>query len=127
MIAKHLGTVIAGAFMTGFFTLFDAIFDFLRPEHDHCFSFYINCCTKLNFIFKDFFDFVRSDALAYVNLAGNPYCNSSRFCEMLCYKSRTTQYSQSTSRVYRLSAHFFIIGLVGFITLFMNGNISIYA
>jgi hypothetical protein len=32
MVRKHLGTVIAGAFMTGFFSIFDAIFDLLRPE-----------------------------------------------------------------------------------------------
>jgi hypothetical protein len=32
MVRKHLGTVIAGAFMTGFFTVPDAIFDFLRPK-----------------------------------------------------------------------------------------------
>jgi hypothetical protein len=31
MVKKHLGSVIAGAFMTGFFSIFDAIFDFLRP------------------------------------------------------------------------------------------------
>jgi hypothetical protein len=31
MVRKHLGTVIAGALMTGFFSVFDAIFDFLRP------------------------------------------------------------------------------------------------
>ena len=113
--------------MTGFFGALDAIFDFLRPDEGHCFKFYVSCCTRVNFIFKDLFDFVRSDALAYVNLAGNPYCNSSRFCEMLCYKSKTTEYSQSTSRVYRLSAHFLIMGIVGVIALYMNGKISIYA
>jgi hypothetical protein len=32
MVRKHLGTVIAGALMTGFFGPLDAIFDFLRPE-----------------------------------------------------------------------------------------------
>ncbi len=90
MVRKHIGTVIAAAFMTGFFNVFDAIFDLLRPEQGHCSQFYIQCCSKLNFFFKDLFDFVRSDSLAYVNLAGNPYCNSSRYCEMLCNKSLTT-------------------------------------
>jgi flagellar motor component MotA len=32
LVRKHLGTVIAGAFMTGFFGVFDAIFDTLRPK-----------------------------------------------------------------------------------------------
>jgi hypothetical protein len=32
MVVKHIGSVIAGAFMTGFLSIFDAIFDFLRPN-----------------------------------------------------------------------------------------------
>ena len=34
LLTKHFGTVIAGAFVTGFFSIFDAIFDFLRPVND---------------------------------------------------------------------------------------------
>ena len=79
------------------------------------------------FVCTELFDFVRSDSLAFVNLGGNPYCNSSRYCEMLCRKSVTTEYSQSSSRVYRLSAHILVMGIVGVIGLYMNGKISIYA
>jgi hypothetical protein len=32
LIRNHLGTVIAAGFMTGFFGVFDAIFDSLRPK-----------------------------------------------------------------------------------------------
>ncbi len=46
---------------------------------------------------------------------------------MLCRKSKTIEYSQSSSRVYRLSAHILLMGIVGVIALYMNGKISIYA
>lgn len=125
---KHFGTVIAGSFMTGFFGVLDAIFDFLRPsENDKDPSFYDKCCGKVCGGCIQLFDFVRSDALAYVNLAGNPYCNSSRYTELLCRRSITVQYAQSSSRIYRLSSHILIMGVVGIISLFINGNISIYA
>lgn len=79
-----MGTVIAGAFMTGFFAVFDAIFDTLRPKQTNEDNFYKKCFGKVCFFCTEIFDFVRSDSLAFVNLAGNPYCNSSRYCEMLC-------------------------------------------
>lgn len=46
---------------------------------------------------------------------------------MLCKQSSTTEFSQSSSRVYRLSAHILLMGIIGVITLYMNGKISIYA
>ena len=39
----------------------------------------------------------------------------------------TVEYSQSSSRIYRLNAHILIMGLVGLIALYIKGNISIYA
>lgn len=73
------------------------------------------------------FDLVRSDAFAYINLTGNPYCNSARYCEYLCDKSHILEFSQSTSRTYRLSAHLIIAALVGIIALYIKGTISPYA
>jgi hypothetical protein len=80
LVMKHFGSVIAGSFMTGFLAAFDMIFDFLRPSenrqnpstYDKIFGVACGCCVRI-------FDFVRSDALAFINLAGNPYCNSSRY------------------------------------------------
>lgn len=65
--------------------------------------------------------------MAYINLTGNAYCNSARYCEYLCDKSVLTNYSQSSSRIYRLCAHFLIVGVVTIIALYSKGTISIYA
>jgi hypothetical protein len=59
--------------------------------------------------------------MGFIALTGNPFCNSARYCEYLCDKSVITSYSQSTSRVYRLCAHFFIAGLVVIICLYVKG------
>ena len=44
-----MGTVIAGAFMTGFFAVFDAIFDTLRPKQTGGNEFYKKCFGKACF------------------------------------------------------------------------------
>lgn len=64
--------------------------------------------------------------MAYINLTGNPYCNSSRFCEILCRRSNLLDYSQSTSRIYRISAHAFISGVILILALYVRGHISVY-
>lgn len=87
MICKHFGSVVAGAFMIGFFTVADFIFDTIAPsKHEinqgasgckgFLYSIYEKTCGKI----VSFFDLVRSDAMAYISLTGNPYCNSSRYC-----------------------------------------------
>ena len=69
-----------------------------------------------------------SDTMAYINLAGNPYCNSARYCEYLCEQSLLMDYSQSTSRAYRICAHFLIAGAIGILALYLKGTgISLYA
>ena len=66
--------------MTGFFTVFDYLFDLLKHSDkeedgccDRCVKFTFGCCIKV-------FDLVRSDAMAYINATGNPYCNAARYC-----------------------------------------------
>ena len=34
LLCKHLGSVIAGSFMTGFFSIPDLIFDLLKPDEN---------------------------------------------------------------------------------------------
>ena len=79
LLTKHLGSVIACAFMTGFFNTFDTLFDIVRGFGFHT-NIAFNWCSN-------FFDLVRSDAMAHINIWGNPYCNSARYCEYLCSKS----------------------------------------
>lgn len=128
LLCKHLGSVIAGSFMTGFFSVFDLIFDLIKPDENanpngaytRCYRAVCVCCIRI-------FDLVRSDSMAYINLTGNPFCNSSRYCEYLCGRSIIMDYSQSTSRAYRFCAHFLIVGIMALLALYIKGVISIYA
>ena len=82
-----------------------------------CFQTCCNPCLKV-------FELVRSDALAFVNLSGNPYCNSSRYCEYLCEKSLLMDGSQATSRTYRICAHMLIASIVILISMYLDGSLS---
>ena len=125
MVCKHLGSVIAASYMTAFFSILDYIFDFLAPNteenpdslYTNCFQTCCNPCLKV-------FELVRSDSLAYVNLSGNPYCNSSRYCEYLCDKSLLMDGSQSTSRTYRICAHLLIASVVVLVSMYLAGSLS---
>lgn len=114
--------------MTGFFSIGDYIFDFIKPdEEENPDGFYTNCFNSVCSICVRMFDLVRSDSMAYINLAGNPYCNSARYCEYLCDQSLLTESSQSTSRSYRICAHFLIAGGIAIAGLYLKGTgISLY-
>lgn len=102
-MCKHFGSVVGGSFMIGFFTLFDYVLDIFKArEPDNtvyagspnqvnpnqgkgCYArFWDSCfcrpCRKVN-------DLVRSDAMAYIHIAGNPYCNAARYCQYLSENS----------------------------------------
>jgi len=126
MVCKHLGSVIACSFMTAFFGLADFIFDSLIPDCDHNTG---NPIFKCCICFAGYFDLTRSDSMAFVYLTGNAYCNSARYCEYVVNKSELTSTSQSSSRIYRITAHFAIAGLVCILGLFVfnRGEVSITA
>jgi hypothetical protein len=128
LLGKHFGSVVGGSFMTGFFSIGDFIFDFLKPDEnanpDSCYNSCYQCACKPCF---SIYDLVRSDAMAFINMTGNPFMNSARYCEFLCDRSIIMDYSQSTSRAYRICAHFLITALMSIFALYANGEISIYA
>lgn len=64
--------------------------------------------------------------MVFVNLAGNPYCNSSRYCEALCKRSPIAEYSQSISRSYRICSHLLLAGLVATLSFFLQGEASVF-
>lgn len=125
LVCKHFGSVVGGSFMTGFFTLGDYLFDLIKPRvtskptsmHVRCWKTCCGSCTKL-------FSLVRSDAMGYINIAGNPYCNSARYCEYLSNNSYIVEQDQTSSRTYRLCAHLAIAGIVGLICLYVKGTIA---
>jgi len=76
LACKHLGSVIACAFMNSFFGLTDFIFDTIIPNLNEDGNSCYYCINR----FAGFFDLARSDALSLVYLTGNAYCNSARYC-----------------------------------------------
>lgn len=124
-IANNLGSVIACSFITSFFAIFDLIFDIFKPSSkEGLYGRFCDCCC--GWLLR-IWDLVRSDTMSYVILSGNPYCNSARYCEYLCDKSILTEYSQSCSRIYRISAHFFIASITLIYSIYYTENKSIYA
>lgn len=108
---------MAGSFINLVFSLFDYIFDVLRADTKS--NAHRNSCLQM---LDTLFDLVRSDAMVFVNLAGNPFCNSSRYCEALCRRSPIAEYSQSISRSYRICSHFLLGGIVAVISFFLQGG-----
>lgn len=129
MLCKHLGSIIGGSFMTNFlFTALDYIFDIFKPNFlRNPDSLYTKCHTKLCKSCNSLTDLIRQDAISYVALSGNPYCNSSRYCQYICDRSIITDYALSTSRSYRISTHFLIGTIMVIFALYVNGHISINA
>lgn len=106
--------------MTAFFRIFDTIFDLARGKQLHRHNTF---CDKLDF----FFDLVRSEAMPYISITGNSYCNSARYCEYLCDQSPALEASQSASRAYRLAAEATLTGIACILSLYVHGRISIFS
>jgi len=107
----HFGSVAAGSFMNAFFNFFDFIYETFRCYPEGTCPMMSPCCNCCDKIFGCFFDLIRTDAYAYINLNGIPYCNAARNCEDLCHQSRLFIGSQSAIYFYRLCAHIFCVGL----------------
>lgn len=69
---------------------------------------------------------MRTDAYAYINLSGVPYCNAARQCEALCQYSEVFRSSQSCIRLYRIAAHIFLVAIVAVICYFILAARSSY-
>lgn len=120
LITKHLGSVIACSFMSAFFNIFDTIFDLARGSHanenDN------TVCANLDC----FFDLVRSEAMPYIAITGNTYCNAARYCQYLCEQSTVLEHSQSAGRAYRFAAYSTLAGFVTLLSLYIMGRISMF-
>lgn len=120
LVTKHLGSVIACSFMSAFFNIFDTIFDLARGSE-------VNDTNTICANLDCFFDLVRSEAMPYIAITGNTYCNAARYCQYLCDQSKVLVNSQSASRAYRFAAYSALAGFVTFLGLYINGRISIFA
>ena len=69
---------------------------------------------------------MRTDAYAYINLTGIPYCNAARQCEAMCKYSHLFGSNQSCVRLYRIAAHVFLVSVVVIICYFILASRTDY-
>ena len=83
LITRHWGSVVAGSFLNGFFEVPTLIVELFTCHPG-------TCCNKLGVCCEQkcccgfFFNLVRTDAYSYINLSGEPFCNSARECYDVC-------------------------------------------
>lgn len=98
-----------------FFFIPDLIADLFRNDSSND-EHYSEGCFR-------FLDLVRTDAMAYIGLTGNPFCQSSKYCEYFTHVSMLQDGDQSALRLYRICAHILIAGMVSILGLYIKGNI----
>lgn len=96
--------------MNAFLNFIDFLFEFFRCYPEGCCGVCAPVCNTFCKFCGCCFDLVRNDAYAYINLAGIPYCNAARNCEVLCSTSNLFIGKQSVMFFYRLCAHVFAVG-----------------
>jgi hypothetical protein len=95
---------MAGAFLLNFLYYPDLIFDSIMPADQVVpGSRPVNACSKFCSCafgwMKPLFELARSESMAYINLTGLPYCNSSRYCEYINRVTDLYNGNQSVNRV----------------------------
>ena len=108
----NFGSVVGGSFLNAFFNFIDFIFESLRCYPGGCCGVCAPICSVFDNCCGCFFDLIRNDAYAYINLTGIPYCNAARNCETLCSSNKIFIGNQSVIFFYRLCAHIVCIGAV---------------
>lgn len=111
--------------MIGFFSIPAFILFLIKPVNP--FSTYGRCYYGVFGWIDSFFDLVRSDAMAYINLSGLPYCNSARYCEFLCSNTQLFPGNQTVSVLYRVGAHSLLVAIIGIIALVFKTTLTIPA
>ncbi len=103
----HWGSVVAGSLLLDFFYIFDIFYDFMKPKNSDTLSIFTKICCCCDRVLG----LARSDTFSFLNLIGQPYCNSARFCEQIDDRSDTFDGSQSVFRViFYFIFQFFRIG-----------------
>jgi hypothetical protein len=103
--------VVGGSFVNAFFEIPTFVVELFVCHPGTCCSKLGNICSKdcswIGFIF----DLVRSDAYAYIHIAGTPFCNSARESAKICSHNGSFVGNQNPIRSYRFIAHVFLVAL----------------
>ena len=120
LLKYHFGSVVGGSFLNGFFNIINFILESVRCYRDGacpaCSSCY-DCCCGCN---RNFFELVRTDVYAYINLTGIAHCNAARNCEYLIENSHLFVGCQSLLYFYRISAYCFLVGVTVLLTILIQ-------
>jgi len=71
---------VGGSFLNAFFNIIDFLLEVLRCYPDGACGACAPCCGLIFDCCANFFDLVRTDVYAYINLTGIAYCNAARNC-----------------------------------------------
>ena len=118
LFTKHLGSVVGGAFVNGFFFIPQVITDLARSCQ--------NSKQKTNNCLINAIDLARADALSFIILSGLPYCNASKYCEYLWNESMISDQTQSSIHIYKIAAHMLIATIGSIIGLFLRSQLDPY-
>jgi hypothetical protein len=113
LITRHWGSVVAGSFMNGFFEVPTLLIELLTCHRR-------TCCNKLGVCCEKsccggwgcFFHLVRTDSYAYINLAGEPFCNAGRECYDVCIQADQFVAGYNPMKHYRFAASVFLTTLL---------------
>lgn len=118
-LCKHWGSVVGGSFLNAFFEIPTLLIELIvcHPQ---------TCCSKLGTVCYNtcscctcFFDLVRTDAYAYINMTGIPFCNAARQCKKVNERCPSFIGSHSPMKHYRFAAHVLCVSAVFLMTWFI--------
>ena len=79
-IKYHFGSVAGGSFLNGFFNVINFLLESVRCYRDGACPLCASCYECICGCNRNFFELVRTDVYAYINLTGIAYCNAARNC-----------------------------------------------
>lgn len=111
LLCKHWGSVVGGSFLNAFFGLPRAIIELFICHPQACCpgigSFCYNSCSW----YTCFWDLIRTDAYAYQNLSGIPFCNSARQAKKINERNPAYVGSHSPMNRYNFVSKLFLVPL----------------
>lgn len=119
LVCKHWGSVVGGSFLN-IFLMFPTLLTELLVCHPQacCSSLGTTCYNSCSW-FSCLFDLVRTDAYAYMNMSGIPFCNSARQAKKINERCPSYIGSHSPMFHYRFAAQCALLSLTLLATWFI--------
>jgi hypothetical protein len=105
LLCKNWGSVVGGSFLNAFFEVPTLLIELLVCHPQTCCSKLGTMCYNKCNLCTCFFDLVRTDAYAYINLTGIPFCDAARQTSRLADRSNQFIGYHSAMKHYRFAAH----------------------